>query len=183
MTVCGSWCYIAVMLNFIPFIGEGCRKMAYKSRLQGLGILVLCVLLGPTLTAAQQPMLNLIPVPAHLQTGSGSLRVDPSFSVALTGYAEPRLDRAVDRFLQQLARQTALPLTMKPMKSPKATLVIQTEHPGKEIQEVGENESYVLEVSATGAKLTAPTPLGTMHGLQTFLQLVNVSLDGFAAPA
>jgi len=135
------------------------------------------------MTAAQQPMLNLIPVPAHLQTGSGSLRVDPSFSVALTGYAEPRLDRAVDRFLQQLARQTALPLTMKPMKSPKATLVIQTEHPGKEIQEVGENESYVLEVSATGAKLTAPTPLGTMHGLQTFLQLVNVSPDGFAAPA
>jgi hexosaminidase len=135
------------------------------------------------MTAAQQPMLNLIPVPAHLQTGSGSLRVDPSFSVALTGYAEPRLDRAVDRFLQQLARQTALPLTMKPMKSPKATLVIQTEHPGKEIQEVGENESYVLEVSATGAKLTAPTPLGTLHGLQTFLQLVNVSPDGFAAPA
>jgi hexosaminidase len=171
------------MLNFIPFIREGCRKMAYKSRLQGLGILVLCVLLGPTMTAAQQPMLNLIPVPAHLQTGSGSLRVDPSFSVALTGYAEPRLDRAVDRFLQQLARQTALPLTMKPMKSPKATLVIQTEHPGKEIQEVGENESYVLEVSATGAKLTAPTPLGALHGLQTFLQLVNVSPDGFAAPA
>jgi hexosaminidase len=135
------------------------------------------------MTAAQQPMLNLIPVPAHLQTGSGSLRVDPSFSVALTGYAEPRLDRAVDRFLQQLARQTALPLTMKPMKSPKATLVIQTEHPGKEIQEVGENESYVLEVSATGAKLTAPTPLGALHGLQTFLQLVNVSPDGFAAPA
>jgi hexosaminidase len=135
------------------------------------------------MTAAQQPMLNLIPVPAHLQTGSGSLRVDPSFSVALTGYAEPRLDRAVDRFLQQLARQTALPLTTKPMKSPKATLVIQTEHPGKEIQEVGENESYVLEVSATGAKLTAPTPLGTLHGLQTFLQLVNVSPDGFAAPA
>jgi hexosaminidase len=135
------------------------------------------------MTAAQQPMLNLIPVPAHLQTGSGSLRVDPSFSVALTGYAEPRLERAVDRFLQQLARQTALPLTMKPMKSPKATLVIQTEHPGKEIQEVGENESYVLEVSATGAKLTAPTPLGTLHGLQTFLQLVNVSPDGFAAPA
>jgi hexosaminidase len=157
--------------------------MAYKYRLQGLGILVLCVLVGPMMTAAQQPMLNLIPVPAHLQTGSGSLRVDPSFSIALTGYAEPRLDRAVDRFLQQLARQTALPLTMKPMKSPKATLIIQTEHPGKEIQEVGENESYVLEVSATGAKLTAPTPLGTMHGLQTFLQLVNVSPDGFAAPA
>jgi len=61
--------------------------------------------------------------------------------------------------------------------------MIHTEHSSKEIQEVGEDESYVLEVSATRAKLTAPTPLGTMHGLQTFLQLVNVSPDGFAAPA
>jgi hexosaminidase len=61
--------------------------------------------------------------------------------------------------------------------------MIQTEHAGKEIQEVGEDESYVLEVRATGATLTAPTPLGAMHGLQTFLQLVNVSPDGFAAPA
>jgi hexosaminidase len=41
----------------------------------------------------------------------------------------------------------------------------------------------VLEVSPTGAKLTAPTPLGTMHGLQTFLQLVNVSPEGFASQA
>jgi hexosaminidase len=133
--------------------------------------------------AAQQPALNLIPIPASVRAGHGSLRIDSSFSVALTGYAEPRLDRAADRFLHQLALQTALPFSRKPTKNTKATFVIQTEHAGKEIQELGEDESYVLEVSATGAKLTAATPLGTMHGLLTFLQLVNVSPDGFAAPA
>src|SRR6267142_461449 len=168
---------------FIHFIREGCPKMAHKPRLQGPGILVLCFLLGPTLTAAQQPALSLLPVPAQVQAESGSLRVDSSFSVALTGYAEPRLDRAADRFLRQLAQQTAFPLSLKPTKNAKATLIIQTEHASKEIQEVGEDESYVLELSATGAKLTAATPLGSMHGLPTFLQLVNVSADGFAAPA
>ena len=61
-------------------------------------------------------------------------------------------------------------------------LVIHTDHASKEIQELGEDESYVLEITATGAKLSAPTPLGAMHGLQTFLQLVDVSPDGFAAP-
>src|SRR5882724_10599866 len=169
--------------KFIHFIREDCPKMAHKPRLQGPGILVLCFLLGPTLTAAQQPALSLLPVPAQVQAESGSLRVDSSFSVALTGYAEPRLDRAADRFLRQLAQQTAFPLSLKPTKNAKATLIIQTEHASKEIQEVGEDESYVLELSATGAKLTAATPLGSMHGLQTFLQLVNVSADGFAAPA
>jgi hexosaminidase len=135
------------------------------------------------MATAQQPTLNLMPVPANVQADSGSLRVDVAFSVALSGHTEPRLDRSVERFLHQLALQTALPLSTKPSSNPKVTLVIQTEHASKEIQEVGEDESYVLEVTTTGAKLTASTPLGTMHGLQTFLQLVNVAPDGFAAPA
>ncbi len=106
-----------------------------------------------------------------------------SWHLAFTGYAEPRLERSGERFLRQLARQTALPLSLKPAKASKATLVVQTEHASKETQEVGEDESYVLEVATEGAKLTAPTPLGAMHGLQTFLQLVDVSPSGFAAPA
>ncbi len=156
--------------------------MAQKPRLSGFGIIVFWLVSHPAMTAAQQPALNLMPVPANVQAGSGSLRVDSSFSVALSGYGEARLDRAVERFLRQLAHQTALPLLLKPGKDPKATLVIQTAHASKEIQEVGEDESYVLELSASGAKLSATTPLGTMHGLQTFLQLVDVSPDGFAAP-
>jgi hexosaminidase len=157
--------------------------MAHKPWLQGLGILVLCVLVLPAMTAAQQPAPTLLPVPAKVQTGTGSLRVDAAFSVALTGYSEPRLERSVERFLHQLALQTALPLSTKAASNAKATLVIHTDHGSKEVQELGEDESYALEVSTTGAKLTAATPLGTMHGLQTFLQLVNVSPGGFAAPA
>jgi hexosaminidase len=157
--------------------------MAQKALLQRLGVLVLVILFCPIMTTAQQLTLNLMPVPASVQPGAGSLRIDSSFSVALTGHAEPRLDRGVERFLHQLARQTALPIALKPSKTAKATLLIQTDHASKEIQEVGEDESYVLEVSASGSKLTAPTSLGTLHGLQTLLQLVEVSADGFAAPS
>src|SRR5206468_10642704 len=114
-------------------------------------------------------------------SGAGGLRVDSTFSVAFTGYAEPRLERAGERFLRQLARQTGLPLALKPSQTAKATLVIQTDHASKEIQEVGEDESYILDVSTASARLRASTPLGTMHGLQTFLQLVDVSANGFAA--
>jgi hexosaminidase len=132
---------------------------------------------------AQQQQMNLMPIPASVQTGSGSLRVDASFSVALTGYSEPRLDQAVARFRRQLSRQTALILSGAAVDASKATLVIRTDHANKPVQEVDEDESYLLEVTPTGAKLTAPTPLGTMHGLQTFLQLVEVGPDGFAAPS
>jgi len=124
-----------------------------------------------------------MPLPATAQPGTGSLAVDSSFTVSFTGYSETRLERAGERFLRQLARQTGLPLSLKPSKAAKATLVIQTDHASKEIQEVGEDESYILDVSTASARIRASTPLGTMHGLQTFLQLVDMSPSGFAARA
>ena len=139
---------------------------------------------GSSQAAAQQPtQLRLMPVPANVQLGSGALRIDSSFSVSLAGYTESRLDRAVQRFMGQLSRQTGIPFLPKAAASAKSTLVIHTDHASKEIQELGEDESYLLEVTPEGARLTAPTPLGTMHGLQTFLQLLDVSPDGFVAPA
>jgi len=129
----------------------------------------------------EQPRLNLMPLPANVQSGSGSLPIDSSFSMALTGHTEPRLDRAAQRFMRQLSRKTALPLSAKP--AAKSTLTVHTDHASKEIQELGEDESYALSISADGAKIEAPTPLGAMHGLQTFLQLVAVTPEGFAAPA
>lgn len=137
----------------------------------------------PGASAQDQLPLNLMPYPSSVQRGSGNLKIDASFTAGLTGYSEPRLERAADRFLRTLHRQTAILVATKPGDAAKATLVVHTDHASKEIQELGEDESYVLEVTATGAKLTAPTPLGTMHGLQTFLQLVVVSPDGFVAPA
>lgn len=151
---------------------------------RGLGLFMLGVLMLSPLTKAQeQRPLYLMPVPSSVQFGTGRLLVDSKFSVGSTGYTEPRLDRAIERFLRQLFRQTAIPLSGKPTAPAKAVLVIHTDHASKEIQELGEDESYILEVNTTGAKLSAPTPLGTLHGLQTFLQLVEVSPEGFVAPA
>jgi hexosaminidase len=146
-------------------------------------LFVLTVFLHPLKASAQeQRPLNLLPVPANVQLGNGRLAIDSSFSVALTGHNDARLERAVQRFLGQLRRQTGLILSAKPIDASKATMVIFTDHDSKPVQELGEEESYVLEVGANGAKLTAPTTLGTLHGLQTFLQLVEVSADGFASP-
>jgi hexosaminidase len=152
----------------------------------GLSIMALTV--SSSLDARAQGQgparLNLMPVPASVQLGSGSLRLDSSFSVSTSGYTEPRLQRAVQRFQLQLSRQTALPISAKATPATaKPTLLIHTDHASKEVQEIGEDESYVLEVNADGAKLNAATPLGAMHGLQTFLQLVEVTPDGFALPA
>jgi len=156
--------------------------MSVGNGIQALGLICFAVLLCSPGASAQEPSrLNVMPWPASVQAGSGSLRVDSSFSVALTGHTEARLDRAVQRFLRQLSRQTALPLATK--ASSKPTLTVHTDHASKEVQDLGEDESYLLEISSGSAKIDAATPLGALHGLQTFLQLVEVSPDGFAVPA
>jgi hexosaminidase len=130
------------------------------------------------------PPLNLMPLPSRVQAGSGSLHIDASFSVALTGHNEPRLDHAVARFLRQLSRATGIPAFGKPPASGKSSaLTIHTDHGSKDVQELGEDESYTLEITADSAKLTAPNPLGVLHGLQTVLQMVAPGPDGFAVPA
>lgn len=135
------------------------------------------------LRAQSSSDLNVMPLPAKVQTGGGFLKIDGSFSVAFTGYQEPRLERAKQRFVATLNHQTGIVLNHTPVDASKATLVVTTDHESKPVQELGEDESYTLEVTSSGAKLHAPNPLGTLHGLQTFLQLVSTTPDGFAAPA
>lgn len=147
-------------------------------------LLVLCSLLVSCAAAQADPSLNLMPMPASVQMGTGRLLIDPSFSVVVTSRGDPLLRRAVDTFLDHLRQQTGMvALDMKVTDSPKATLVINCERASKEIQELADDESYDLEISDSGAKLRAPTPLGVMHGLQTFLQLVTTTPNGFAVPA
>jgi hexosaminidase len=146
-------------------------------------ILVLFLMLAPLLMA-EETLFNLMPVPASVQPEQGQLLITPSFAVAVTGNTEVRLQHAVEIFTDHLHKQTGmLPIEIGLTDVSKATLVIRTEGISKEVQEPGEDESYLLQVSSTKANLSAATTLGAIRGLETFLQLVEVTPDGFAVPA
>src|SRR6202795_693742 len=135
-----------------------------------------------SLALAQPPhRLNLMPMPSFVQPGVGPLPVDRSFSVAITGIRDARLERGVVRFVAELSRQTGIFL-QKPVGSANPTLLIHAVHGSEKAQKLSEDESYELVISQSGAKLTAPNPLGILHGLQTFLQLVEITANGFAVP-
>lgn len=129
--------------------------------------------------------LHLMPWPLEVKASDGQMVVDPSFSVSLHG-SDPRLKKTAEIFLEDLRRHTgALPLDFSVNDRPEQghpALSITSDHANKEVLELGEDESYNLEVSPSGAALTAPTTLGVMRGLQTFLQLVEITPQGFAVP-
>ncbi len=134
-----------------------------------------------TSSGIAQSQLNLMPMPASVQQGTGQLPITQSFSVAVTGSHDAALDREIARFQTQLSRQTGIPL--RPQAGAAPTLTIHADRGREAVQKLGEDESYTLTVTGTSAQLNAPTPLGVMHGLQTFLQLVQITPNGFAVPA
>src|SRR5246500_4548805 len=127
--------------------------------------------------------LNIMPLPAKVERAEGSLKIDSAFRIAFAGHREPRLVRAGQRFLHQVRLQTGIVLLPSDRIAGTATLEIKTDHESKAVQEVGEDETYTLDVTPGGAKLHAPNPLGALRGLQTFLQLIAITPDGFSAPS
>jgi hexosaminidase len=153
----------------------------------GYLLILLFALLSSAATAqaprVTPPTINVMPLPATLTLGAGRLMITQTFSVAIVGYNEPRLERAAQRFLRDLGRETGYFLSDRLGDAAHASLVIHADHGSESVQDLGEDESYVLDVSSPGAKLTAPNPLGVMGGLQTFLQLLELTPDGYSAPA
>jgi hexosaminidase len=135
-----------------------------------------------SLFAQGKSLLAIMPAPAHATQGEGEFYLDESFGVAMKGYEEPRLDRARIRFLDILSKETGIPFKHGTIAG-KSHFIIQTAGPSAAIPQLGEDESYHLTISMTDVELKAPNPLGVLHGLQTFLQLVRINEKGFSVPA
>src|SRR5438132_7821086 len=128
--------------------------------------------------------LNLMPVPASVQIQTGRLPIHSSFNVAVKNYADDRLRAGIARMLTRLAGRTVLTLPADlATDEGAATLVVQCEGAGEIIPSLSENESYTLEINDKQARLAAPTVVGALRGLETFLQLLEGDRDGYYLPA
>ena len=132
----------------------------------------------------EQPALHLMPMPKSLVQAQGRLSIDSAFDVCLTGHGDPRVPAAAVRLLQRLQRKTGIPLSMNPVADPKkATLEIHCAGPGEPVQSLRADESYTLDVTEQNARLAAPSPIGILRGLETFLQLISTDDKSFFVPA
>src|SRR5579864_2845200 len=120
--------------------------LLYQSRpgdLMRTLVLTSFVFVLTTFAASQaQPQLNLMPLPASVQQGSGMLPVTQLFSVSVTGTHDPALEAGVRRFVAQLSGKTGIPFRPKAGATP--TLTVHADKALEEIQKLGEDESYQL---------------------------------------
>src|SRR5947209_12686294 len=104
------------------------------------------------LTAMAQPspeplVPKLMPQPQSMSVRAGEMPLTNSVAVSLTGYREPRLQRAVDRLYARITAQTGIPLVYGTRNSHQPALVLHTQRASQKIQQLGEDESYRLEVT------------------------------------
>ncbi len=126
---------------------------------------------------------NLMPVPASLRFQSGRLPIAESFTIAVKGHNDARLLAAIDRMARRLEARTGLTFARGLNNdAAKAALVLQCQAPGKTIPSVDEDESYSLEVSNSQAVMSAPTVVGALRGLETFLQLLSGDKESYFIP-
>ncbi|MGD1070942.1 MAG: family 20 glycosylhydrolase [Bryobacteraceae bacterium] len=143
------------------------------ARLSKTGILLLFPL------AAALAQWNVLPMPASIHAGSGPpLVIGQNFRIALEGASDARLERAAQRLTARVALLTG-PILL----APGAALVVRIQSAGNAVQSFDEDESYRLTVNAQGAVVTAPNPLGAMHALETFYQLITNDATGWVVPA
>ena len=128
--------------------------------------------------------LSLMPVPASVKMQAGRLPITSTFRVATSGYADNRLRAGIGRMITRLAGRTVLSLSNDLAANENAaTLVVQCEGAGNVIPSTDENESYRLEVTDKQARLVAPTVVGALRGMETFLQVLQGDRNGYYLPA
>ena len=139
---------------------------------------------APTTTVAAPQQLNLMPVPESVQLQAGRLPITNAFTVATKGHVDDRLRAGVVRTIRRLAGRTVMTLPFDPAADEStATLVIQCSQGGAPIPALNEDESYSLEITDKQARLVAPTVVGALRGLETFLQLIQGDREGYYLPA
>jgi hexosaminidase len=145
---------------------------------------VTLILLAQAGWAATAPAVNLMPMPKTVVPGAGALRIDGSFRLAFAGPPTPRLERAGRRLIAQIARETGIPLRATSFGGINpATLVVDCPETTDRPDALGNNESYRLVITSSQARISAPTTVGAMRGMQTFLQLISPDKVSFSAPA
>jgi hexosaminidase len=127
--------------------------------------------------------LQLMPYPKEVKMGTGKFRIDNEFTVSVNNNDE-KIFAAATRLIRRLDARTGLFLTqdfIREVNDPSDSRMEISFNNSEEIK-LNIDESYQLLISENKIKLTAESNFGTMHGLETLLQLLMVDDDGYYFP-
>ena len=130
-------------------------------------------LMAASPAAFAEGLADVMPQPAQVHAGDGSVPLPRDLAVHLSGAADSRLPGAVARAQRRWSARTE-------GTAAKGSFVLNVTC-DKDVPEFPagtEDESYTLEVRGATGSLHAVTALGALHGLETLLQLPKAQPEG-----
>jgi len=123
-------------------------------------------------------------MPAHAAWPEAQLPIAANVAIRITGASDPRIPAAATRLLNAWQERTGMTFPHRAagpfaFDNTAAPLTISCDAASSAIPQLGEDESYVLQVSGDGATLKAPTTLGVLRGLATLTQALEGDSRGW----
>lgn len=126
---------------------------------------------------------NLMPQPRQLSVVSGDVPITSELRVSLDGAQDPLLQRAGERMIYRLEQRTAIRLDESLADQGAGLFQIRVADHSLQRPAEGMDESYTLDIQKNAVRLSAQTDFGAIRGMETILQLVDSSSEGYFLPA
>jgi len=123
----------------------------------------------PPISPEDRAEIGLMPLPAELKFGKGSIVLEENLNHGFRGLFTPRLERAVGRFYEKLSTQTG----SNYIRGDQRTLVLKCKGSAKEYPSLGDDESYSIKITAKKVVVKAAGETGIIYALESLLQLVR----------
>ncbi|MDE1160905.1 MAG: family 20 glycosylhydrolase [Acidobacteriaceae bacterium] len=129
---------------------------------------------------------ELLPQPMQLRASArGSFRVAAGWNISSPSIANPTVSAIAKRTVTRLQNETGIWFSdpWQPSAGKAAALTLAVEDTSVTQPYFGMDESYRLDVDASGAHLSSHTLFGLQRGVETFLQLVQHDPAGYYLPS
>jgi len=162
-----------------------------KKFLKVLGIVLIVLALGaatvwflflkpspPPISDADRARIQLMPLPAKLTLGKGSLQITTKFAHKFKNDPSEKLQSAIDRFYKKASLKTGIEY------ADQSDIVLFIDHAQKEstLPQLHDDESYQINVSGSKINLKSASETGIIYGLETLLQLLEQKEGNWVIP-
>ena len=140
----------------------------------------LCFTVIFTGLAVAQPS-DLMPVPSKMVTGEFRFRLTGNFKLMVKQPEGARTFAAASRLLRRIDDKTHLLIQKEPVlqvpAGDSAYMLVECQKVGSLLP--GVDESYTLNVTGNKVRIFASTDIGALHGMETFMQLIEWDEKGY----
>lgn len=149
--------------------------------------LITGLLLVVSTAFAHEGLRHLMPVPQKIVVHSGSFIIDSTFKIFVEGPASGRINSYATQFLNRLRNRTGLfmqqPVINDSERGPQnAPCVFRYQATAGYPLQLGEDESYELDIRSGNIRLSAKNDLGILRGMETLYQLLSINASGYYFP-